>query len=254
MESIKCQFLANFPQAGPVNMAVDEHLLDTVHRSNIPILRFYSWSEPTLSLGYFQAFSAREQYPPSLACPVVRRTTGGGAILHDRELTYSLIWPRGIRPKRFSDQTKGGEWMYRWVHESLVDVLRQMGADPRFSDPKPSSRADPFLCFERRSRWDLEIGNMKILGSAQRSHRGAILQHGSLLLESSRLAPHLAGLFDQTQTPSCPIDVMIARWSSQIAETADLALHSVTLDRQQQLASARLAREKYSAEKWTKKR
>ena len=252
MEPIKCQFLADFPQVGAVNMAVDESLLDTVRRSKIPILRFYSWSEPTLSLGYFQAFSAREQHPPSLACPVVRRTTGGGAILHDRELTYSLVWPRGIRPQRFSDQAKGAEWMYGWVHEALVNVLRRMGAAPRFSDPKPSAEADPFLCFERRSRWDLEIGNTKILGSAQRSHRGAILQHGSLLLESSRLAPHLAGLFDQA--PSCPIHVLIADWSAQIAETADLALYSATPDRLQQQTSLQLAREKYGDEKWTKKR
>ena len=252
METIQCEILADLPRVGAANMAVDETLLGTVQRTKIPILRFYSWSEPTLSLGYFQAFSARKQHPPSLACPVVRRTTGGGAILHDRELTYSLIWPKEIRPCRIADQDPGAEWMYRWVHQALLDVLLKLGANPRFSDPTPSGPADPFLCFERRSCWDLEIKNMKILGSAQRSHRGAILQHGSLLLESSQFTPHLRGLFDQLQP--CPIDVIIAKWSERIAETGNLTLQPSTLNPQQEQTSLELAAGKYSDGKWTKKR
>ena len=252
MEPIKCQFMDDPPQPGKLNMAVDETLLELVAETKIPILRFYSWSEPTLSLGYFQAFTAREEHSSTLSCPVVRRTTGGGAILHDREITYSLCLPRGIRLSRFFGQEKGAEWIYRWVHQALVDVLLEMGSEPKFSVPTSPSGANPFLCFERRSRWDLEIGDMKILGSAQRSYRGSILQHGSLLLKSSPLAPHLEGLFDQVS--SCSVDELIRRWSAMIAENAGLVFQPITLDPIQQKTCTQLAAEKYGGEKWTKKR
>lgn len=252
MESITCQFMVDPPQSGKVNMAVDETLLELVAKTKIPILRFYSWSEPTLSLGYFQAFAARGSYSSTLSCPVVRRTTGGGAILHDREITYSLCLPRGVRLSRFFSQEKGAEWIYRWVHQALVDVLMEMGSELKFSASTSASDAEPFLCFERRSRWDLEIDEMKILGSAQRSYRGSILQHGSLLLKSSMLTPHLGGLFDQVSP--CPVDELISRWSARIAENAHLVLQPITLDPIQQKMCTHLAAEKYGGEKWTKKR
>ena len=252
MEPIKCQFMADPPQSGTLNMAVDETLLEQVAQTEIPILRFYSWSEPTLSLGYFQAFTDRVEHSPTLSCPVVRRTTGGGAILHDREITYSLSWPKSVRLSRFSDQEKGAEWIYRWVHQALIDVLVEMGSEPNFSVPTSASAEPPFLCFQRRSRWDLEIGDMKILGSAQRSYRGGILQHGSLLLESSPLAPHLGGLFDHVSP--CSVNELIDRWSQRIAQNAGLILESNTLDPVQRTTCAQLAAEKYGGEKWTKKR
>ena len=78
------------PAAGAWNMAVDEALLETAADSGVATLRFYQWNEPTLSLGYFQAATDRDQHPASRDCPLVRRASGGGAILHDRELTYSM--------------------------------------------------------------------------------------------------------------------------------------------------------------------
>ena len=74
-------------------MAVDETLLFDAAENGTATLRFYSWDEPTLSLGYFQRYADREQHTASRTCAVVRRQTGGGAILHDRELTYSLALP-----------------------------------------------------------------------------------------------------------------------------------------------------------------
>ena len=252
MEPIKCQFMDDPPQSGQLNMAVDEILLELVAQTQIPILRFYSWSEPTLSLGYFQAFTARAEHSSTLSCPVVRRTTGGGAILHDREITYSLCLPRGVRLSCFFGREKGAEWIYRWVHQALVDVLLEMGSELNFSVSNSASDANPFLCFERRSRWDLEIGDMKILGSAQRSFRGSVLQHGSLLLKSSPFARHLEGLFDRVSP--CPVDELVSSWSAKIAENAGLVFQPITLDAIQQKTCARLAAEKYGGEKWTKKR
>ena len=87
------RLLIDGPSPGAWNMAVDEMLLDAATEQEGGCLRFYRWQEPTLSLGYFQAYDQRHQHAASLACPVVRRLTGGGAILHDVELTYSIILP-----------------------------------------------------------------------------------------------------------------------------------------------------------------
>src|SRR5262245_32066382 len=88
------------PQKGAWNMAVDQALLESAAASGGVALRFYQWSEPTLSLGYFQPIAARSEHPPSLHSPVVRRASGGGAILHDRELTYSIAAPSEIIGRR----------------------------------------------------------------------------------------------------------------------------------------------------------
>src|SRR5688500_9559950 len=88
------------PASGAWNMAVDEALLESAATGSVATLRFYEWHEPTLSLGYFQPAADREQHAASRACPLVRRASGGGAIVHDRELTYSLAWPlRDVRAK-----------------------------------------------------------------------------------------------------------------------------------------------------------
>ncbi len=90
-----CRLIVHPPSPGAWNMAVDEALLMDAVENGVATLRFYQWSEPTLSLGYFQRYSDREQHAASRKCAVVRRQSGGGAILHDRELTYSLMLPAG---------------------------------------------------------------------------------------------------------------------------------------------------------------
>ena len=81
------------PAAGSWNMAVDEALLRSAGESRQLTLRVYQWEQPTLSLGYFQAHERPAEHAASQPCPVVRRATGGGAIVHDREITYSLTAP-----------------------------------------------------------------------------------------------------------------------------------------------------------------
>jgi len=92
-----CHLLIDPPASGSWNMAVDEVLLGAVAKSGTSALRFYQWKSPTLSLGYFQSYSERSKHPTSLAADALRRLSGGGAILHDRELTYSLILPASPR-------------------------------------------------------------------------------------------------------------------------------------------------------------
>src|SRR5207237_8235421 len=93
MRVFDCRLIIDRYASGAWNMAIDEAMLLDAVETNIVSLRFYGWSEPTLSLGYFQRYAERENHAASLRCAVVRRQTGGGAILRDRELTYSIALP-----------------------------------------------------------------------------------------------------------------------------------------------------------------
>jgi len=212
----ECRLIINPPASGPWNMAVDEALLLDAAENGVATLRFYQWSEPTLSLGYFQRYADRYQHAPSRDCAIVRRQTGGGAILHDRELTYSLTLPAGHRLARKTQS------LYAAVHDAFVAAIEPaLAADRsrwtllrREIQLTPSPHDDPFLCFQRQAPGDIVLvansaendaaspteivprSDWKILGSAQRRHRGAILQHGSLLLERSPAAPELPGIRD----------------------------------------------------------
>jgi lipoate-protein ligase A len=176
------------PTLGAKNMSLDEALLHSVAAgTSPPTLRFYQWSEPTLSLGYFQKLEDRQQHTSSLACPIVRRSSGGGAILHDQELTYSIAMQ--------VDDRFGSRELYTQVHEALIEVLagRSMVAE-LFSGEPPAECRQAFLCFQRRTPGDVVLRGAKVCGSAQRRVGTAVLQHGSLILSQSRAAPELPGL------------------------------------------------------------
>lgn len=182
------------PASGAWNMALDEALLLGGGNNGSAVLRFYLWSEPTLSLGYFQKCEDRECHLPSVGCKAVRRATGGGAILHDRELTYTLTLPVGHPLGRRP------ECLYLAIHQTLIDVLARHGIEAWLCPAGQANRPapEPFLCFQRRAVSDVLLGEHKIAGSAQRRHRGAVLQHGSILLAGSDFAPELPGLLELT--------------------------------------------------------
>ncbi|MEN6493699.1 MAG: hypothetical protein ABFD16_05355, partial [Thermoguttaceae bacterium] len=187
--SSSCRLLIDPPAPGAWNMAVDEVLLEWAAETGGCSWRFYRWEEPTLSLGYFQTYDDRWQHAASSKCPVVRRASGGGAILHDLELTYSCVWPQEHH------LAAGRLQLYEAVHASLVELLASYGVRASLCDPALGQRATPpFLCFQRRSPGDLLVGPIKVAGSAQRRLRGAVLQHGSILLARSLAAPELDGL------------------------------------------------------------
>lgn len=120
-------------------MAVDEFCAAYAARHRVAILRLYRWRPATLSLGYFQKLEDRERHPPSRACPVVRRPSGGGAILHDREWTYCLALP--TQEPRARDRLG----LYRAVHQTLVNWLQQWGVQAAILDGTPS-QADQSQC------------------------------------------------------------------------------------------------------------
>lgn len=184
------RLIVDAPLEGAGNMARDEVLLDGVARGTTgATLRFYAWEPATISLGYFQSIDEyRRLEPPAGGLPVVRRTTGGGAILHDRELTYSLTLPVG-------HAWLGGNVraLYERMHEAILDAvgpaarLHGCGAGAAHGDGAAcgeSSQRGPFFCFARRHALDVVAGEAKLAGSAQRRTRAAVLQHGSLILES----------------------------------------------------------------------
>lgn len=171
-------------------MAADECLLDLAAAEGLRAVRIYQWKEATVSLGYFQEFSEFQSAGRFDGLPVVRRLSGGGAILHDHELTYSLVLPSDdpltAQPTR----------LYARVHDAILSVLRDCGVSASMRGEDLSSVREPFLCFARGDRHDIVLDGHKVVGSAQRRRRGAVLQHGSLLLAASPYASELPGIND----------------------------------------------------------
>jgi lipoate-protein ligase A len=188
---------------GAVNMARDEALMVRVGRGESrPTLRLYQWKEPTISLGYFQPFAQFEALPaPYNKLAVVRRLTGGGAILHDLELTYSITVAAGH--PLIAD---GANRLYEHAHDAVIAALGALGVDAArcgTSDESGAARG-PFYCFARRHCYDVVVGADKIAGSAQRRTRAAVLQHGSIVLANR--------FTDQpTATVPMPFEEAIAR-------------------------------------------
>ena len=203
-------------------MALDEALLQASEQSGQATLRFYTWAEPTLSLGHFQSAADRDLHSPSRACPLVRRASGGGAILHHQELTYSIVWPLA------GSLTKSAD-LYDLVHRTLIASLADCGVpaglyqDVAACAPTPEPKvADSFLCFERRTCADIVSQGVKIVGSAQRRRKSAILQHGSILLAKSPFAPELPGILEAAQT-NIEVPNFAAAWTTALAAALGLA-------------------------------
>lgn len=175
-------------------MELDAAMLQrVVEDDSTSLVRIYRWDQPTVSLGYFQKHD--EQTNSRLAdCVRVKRITGGGAILHDDELTYSCAVP-ATHPVR-SNPTE----LYCRVHAAIIDLLNICGVDCAMRKDVAAENDDaagePFLCFLRADPRDVVCRGHKILGSAQRRRRGAILQHGSILLRRSQLTPEIPGIAD----------------------------------------------------------
>ncbi len=169
--------------SGVWNMAVDEALLEAARTRGAPPdagevrLRLYGWDGPWLSLGRRQRLDARR----AAACAqagvgVVRRASGGGAVLHGADLTYAIAAPVELFPA-------GLRASYELLAGVLVDVLGRLGADvSRQPTPAPAASGVGFDCFAERAGDEIHIAGRKLVGSAQRRTGGGLLQHGSIRL------------------------------------------------------------------------
>lgn len=170
------------PADGFFNMALDEALMESVREGGAPILRFYRWSPACLSLGRNQP--ARDVYDRAalkrLGIDVVRRPTGGRAVLHARELTYSVVAP--------AEWGGGPRESYRRINRALAAGLRRLGVpasiqgDSGARAPVPS--AEP--CFRAPVEGEVVAAGRKLIGSAQVREGRVMLQHGSLLLHDDQ--------------------------------------------------------------------
>jgi len=228
-------------------MALDEALLESPQKDGIATVRFYTWREPTLSLGYFQPHVDRKLHPASEKCPMVRRASGGGAILHDWELTYSIALPRAHLLAQRAHQ------LYDAVHESLIEALAEMGVSAaRFTGPRQVGKT-PFLCFQRRELGDVLAGDFKIAGSAQRRQHGAILQHGSVLLARSEFAPELPGV-GELFTREVKIESLIRPWMPRLEAKLKVSFSPAVLPEPTIAAAREIARQKFGNSAWTLRR
>jgi lipoyl(octanoyl) transferase len=164
---------------GSYNMAIDEAILQSVGSGNsLPTLRFYAWNPLCLSLGYGQR--VRDVDWESLdthAWDIVRRPTGGKAILHGNELTYSVSLPK-------DHELAQGDIVasYRRISQALINSMQLLGLSPSSEEqPKGNHDLGP-VCFEVPSHYEITSGGKKLIGSAQLRRREGILQHGTLPL------------------------------------------------------------------------
>ncbi len=230
-------------------MAVDEALLDDAAAAGHLWLRFYRWADPTLSLGYFQGYEQRLVHRASRQCSLVRRMSGGGAILHDAEITYCLTVP--VAHPLAEDSTR----LYKAVHEVACRsaVLAGNRGQPAEADHPERQSEQPFLCFQRRSAEDVLVDGVKICGSAQCRRRGAIMQHGSLILSRSDSAPELPGLAEQAGFEIAAA-TLVQTWTAAIARRLNLGLSPAALEPALLDAVRTLALEKYSGQAWNRRR
>ncbi|QDT69993.1 Octanoyltransferase LipM [Planctomycetes bacterium MalM25] len=263
---IDCRLIVDDPAAGAWNMAIDEALLESAVAGGPATLRVYRW-EPTLSLGYFQPYADRAKHPASAALPCVRRSSGGGALVHDQELTYSLTLSAADFGKLDLPYP-----LYCAAHRAVIAALVELGGDSErltLCDPTKGAppAEEPFLCFLRRADGDLLVGpphpgavhgrpvngRYKVAGSAQRKSRGALLQHGGVLLERSPLAPELPGLGDLgllAESASSFEEVLIRKF----ADGLNLRLSATELETNERERANRLLEQKHADGAWIRKR
>ena len=167
------------------NMAMDEALLNFVSRGEIdPVIRFYTWNPATLSIGYFQRLQKEIDIDKvkEKGYGLVRRQTGGRGVLHDKELTYSVIVPES-HPNMPSTVTEA----YKIISQGLLEGFKNLGFETYFAIPRSKEERDKLkqprssVCFDAPSWYELVVEGRKIAGSAQNRQKGVILQHGSIL-------------------------------------------------------------------------
>lgn len=187
MEKEIWRFIDSGRQDPAFNMALDEALLYWHSENKIPpTIRFYGWNPPTLSVGYFQNIEKEINLDAvkKHGLGFVRRPTGGRGVLHDQELTYSVIVS-----EEHPEMPKTVTEAYRVISEGILEGFRELGLDAYFAIPRTEKEKQSLknprssVCFDAPSWYELVVEGRKVAGSAQTRQKGVILQHGSILLD-----------------------------------------------------------------------
>lgn len=156
-----------------MNMAIDEALLS----SKMPVLRFYRWKPAGLSIGYFQPVKEFNfENLKKSKVDLVRRLTGGNAVLHDKELTYSFIIDEEKMPKSIVES-------YKEISKGLLQGLRNLGLKAVMNEDVAKGKKSA-VCFNDSSWYEIIVNGKKIVGSAQKRVNGKLLQHGAVLIDA----------------------------------------------------------------------
>lgn len=193
-------FWRTAPADGARNMAIDAALLAYAGRTGQAVFRTYQWSAPTLSLGRNESTHGRFDDASVLTAGLsaVRRPTGGRALLHDREVTYSAVFPLD----------DGVPWRaaYAVVNRVLIEALQSLGVGAELSGSAASAhepiRPTGALCFAAPSSGEVTVNGAKLVGSSVWRDRGAYLQHGSILLHDDQGRIALASREPIEQAPA----------------------------------------------------
>lgn len=222
-------------------MAIDHVMLESVQAGSAPILRFYRWTEPTLSFGrnqpvrgFYEGQNGRK----------VRRPTGGMAVLHHREITYGIALP--------AEALGGPRSTYSAINQALVLGLQALGVPAQLA---PGVKRAPFgtvqPCFAEAAEGEVVAGSRKLVGSAQRYEKRAILQHGSILLGNDQPAGavSLAELLESVP----PVPEIIKTLRSAFGAVCGISLAPAELSRHE-LERAQSLEHFYASEAWTWRR
>ena len=182
---VKWRLICSGHLSGCINMAIDEAMFAyNMSQDKAPTtLRLYGWNPPAISIGYFQK---TEDIKLNKKIDIVRRMTGGGAILHDKELTFSLVAPikNSYIPEKVSDS-------YNVICQAIVNGLTFLGINAQIRGKVKNTLSKnnrPFFCFSRPSSSDIVFKGKKLVGSAQRRKNGTLMHHGSILLDDQNLS------------------------------------------------------------------
>lgn len=278
MEKEKWCYINSGKCSPAFNMALDECLLNWQSEKKMPpTIRFYEWEVPTLTVGYFQRVSKEIDMDAvhSNGFGFVRRQTGGRGVLHDKELTYSVIVS-----EEHPNMPKTVTEAYRVISQGLLDGFKALGLEAYFAVPKTAEERDNLknprsaVCFDAPSWYEIVVEGRKIAGSAQTRQKGVILQHGSIPLEidldmlydlflfpNERVKERMKKMFsskaiaineltDRTFTIQQLIDAFHIGFEKGL--NAELVPYELTEEQLHEVQT--LAKEKYESDEWNYKK
>ncbi|MEH7178722.1 lipoate--protein ligase family protein [Neobacillus vireti] len=260
------------------NMALDEALLDWHSEGKIPpVIRFYGWDPATLSIGYFQKVEKEIDLEAvkDLGLGFVRRPTGGRGVLHEHELTYSVIVS-----EEHPEMPKTVTEAYRVISEGILKGFHQLGLEAYFAVPRTDEERSALknprsaVCFDAPSWYELVVEGRKVAGSAQTRQKGVILQHGSILLDidedklfrlfkypNERVKERMKSAFknkavaiNEISSRRITLDEAKEAFYKGFAEGLNIELETYQLTEEELAYVNKIAKERYENDEWNYKR